>query len=111
MSLHSGLPSTNGSNEIAGGGYGRVQATFLAPTVANLAGGTTAILFTGGSYGQQSFANLPLVAAGLPFLGIWASNTAGTFFGAASTSLNLATSIPSAATVTFGAGSVSLTVS
>jgi hypothetical protein len=111
LSLHSGLPSTNGSNEISGGGYARQIISFLSPSVGNIGGATVGVLYSGGSYAAQTFSNLPLESSGLPFIGVWASNTAGTFLGAASTGLTLATSIPSAATVSFAAQQIYFTVS
>lgn len=72
VSLHSGDPGLDGSNELSGSNYGRVAATIGAPT-SGAASNSAAVTFPTAS-GDWSEAT---------YFGVWDASTSGNFLGGA----------------------------
>lgn len=97
VSLHTGDPSTTGANEVTGGSYARVSATWNSPS--------------GGSVTNSNSLSINLPASTTAsYFGIWSASSSGTYYvgGALSPSVTTGTS---AGVVTIAAGSLSVSAS
>lgn len=67
ISLHTGDPSTTGTNEVTGGSYARVQTTWPgSPTGGSVTGSAVVI-------------NVP-AGTTITYWGLWTASTSGTFY-------------------------------
>jgi len=97
VSLHTGDPSTTGANEVTGGTYARVAATWNTPSSGSVTNSNALSI------------NLP-ASTTASYFGVWSASSAGTYYigGALSPSITTGTS---AGVVTIAAGSLSVSAS
>lgn len=67
ISLHTGDPSTTGTNEVTGGAYARVQVTWGTVTAGSVTATGPAVI------------NVP-TGTTITYWGVWTASTSGTFY-------------------------------
>ena len=95
VSLHTADPSPNGANEVTGGTYGRIAASWGSPSNGSVT-----------NSGDIVF-NVP-AATTIKFIGYWSASTNGTFYG--SRALDTNQTFATAGTYTIATGNLSESV-
>ena len=97
VSLHTGDPSTTGANEVTGGTYARVAATWNTPSSGSVTNNAALSI------------NLP-ASTTVTYFGVWSASTSGTYYigGALSPSV---TTGASAGVVTIASAALTVTAS
>jgi len=97
VSLHTGDPSTTGANEVTGGTYARVAATWNTPS--------------GGSVTNSNALSINLPASTTAtYFGVWSASTAGTYYIGGALTPTVATGA-SAGVVTIAIAALTVTAS
>jgi len=100
LALFTTDPSTTGaSGEVTGGSYARQSIAFGSASSGSQAS-TTA----------QNFTNMPVLAGGAPYFGLFTAATGGTYLGGGTTS-GLSGAISVGSTVAFAIGAVTTSLS
>ena len=96
VSLHTGDPSTNGANEVAGGSYARKTVAWAAAASGSVSSASVIVFDVPGSNT-------------ITYLGYWSAVTAGTFYG--SRALDTSQSFATAGTYTIATGNLTESLS